>query len=140
MKVDFKVNFENLLVEAKTLAKTLRGGEVLALNGKLGSGKTTFIKTVLKNLGVKKKVQSPTFTLMRSYPVRLKNGKKITFYHLDIYRCRNFTEVSHLGLEELWQKTDTIVAIEWADKIKSRLPKKTVRFNFQNPYEKSIGL
>lgn len=117
---------------AKSLAKQLKGGEVIALIGPLGSGKTTFAKALAKLMKVKKKVTSPTFTLMHAFPARLPNKKPITFYHLDLYRTKSFREAKALGITEIWGKKNTVTLIEWADKIKKHLPKKTIYLQFHH--------
>jgi tRNA threonylcarbamoyladenosine biosynthesis protein TsaE len=119
--------------QAKLIAKTLNGGEVLALSGSLGSGKTTFTKAVAKAMKVKQTVTSPTFVLMQEYKTgKTKNKSKapLWIYHLDLYRTKNFAEVSGLGIEEVWGRPEVITIIEWADKISGHLPKKTIHINF----------
>ena len=108
----------------KQLAKTLQGGEILALIGPLGAGKTTFTKSLAKHLGIKHKINSPTFTLLHRFPLKL-HRRKLLLYHLDLYRTKNFREAKTLGLDEFWGQPDAITVIEWADKIKKHLPSKT---------------
>jgi tRNA threonylcarbamoyladenosine biosynthesis protein TsaE len=116
---------------AKTVAQRLKGGEILALIGPLGAGKTTFVKALAKQLKVRPAVTSPTFTFLHRYTARL-GKKKVSLYHLDLYRAKNFREAKLLGLEEFWGDPKTITAIEWADKIKKHLPKKTKIIKFTN--------
>ena len=106
---------------AKNLAKTLSGGEVILLNGDLGAGKTTFTKGLVKGLGSKKTVVSPTFTIMHSY-----DDTRIPVYHFDMYRIADEDELYELGLEEYLYENGVAV-IEW-NKF-SRLPEKTVTVN-----------
>lgn len=117
---------------AKKIAQGLKGGEIFALVGHLGAGKTTFVQAVGKELKVKNKITSPTFILLQGFDVKLKSKKKIIFYHLDLYRTKNFREVKSLGLEEFWGKPNTVTFIEWADKIKKHWPKKTIVIEFTN--------
>ena len=119
---------------AEKLAKTVRGGEVFALVGELGSGKTTFAKHFGKALGVKNTITSPTFILMQEYPaVRNEKGRQpLFFYHLDMYRAFSPADVAALGLEQIWGQPNTVTAIEWADKIQRLLPPKTTFIYFKH--------
>jgi len=89
---------------------------IFALSGPLGSGKTTFTQGFAKGLGIKERVVSPTFILMRSYVQDFEN--LFTFYHLDLYRLENKVDLQlkDLGIEEIWSDPKNIVLIEWAQK------------------------
>lgn len=106
------------------IGASLTGGEVIALVGDLGAGKTTFVQGLAKGLGIKNKIISPTFILMRHY------GK---LYHLDLYRLEGdvWSEVVNLGVPDLWGQDGNVFVIEWAEKIKDHLPKETVFINFE---------
>ena len=114
------------------LAKTLTG--VIALTGDLGSGKTTFVQGFAKGLGIKTKILSPTFVLVRQHPVP--HSKKI-LYHIDLYRLENNEHIKHSGIEELINNTGNIVLIEWAEKAKTLLPKDTHWITFKNTGDNS---
>lgn len=109
----------------RKIGSSLKGGEVLALVGDLGAGKTTFIQGLAKGLRIKNKIASPTFILMRSY-----NG----FKHLDLYRLEGDVQkqVEEFGLFDLIKDAKNIIAIEWAEKIKNELPKETIWIKFTN--------
>lgn len=96
----------------------LRPGDVVALVGELGAGKTQFIKGLAEGAGVGKStyVSSPSFTLINEYPGR------VPFYHVDLFRLEQEKEAEELGLEDYFQGGG-ITAVEWADKIPSLLPK-----------------
>ena len=85
MKALLDVKLNDIKPLAKTIAKSLKGGEIFALIGTLGAGKTTFVKALAKELKIRHKVTSPTFALMHCFPLKLK-GSKMDFYHLDLYR------------------------------------------------------
>jgi len=101
----------------KSVGSRLRAGDVVALVGELGAGKTQFIKGLATGAGVGKPtyVSSPSFTLINEYPGR------VPFYHIDLFRLENQKEAEGLGLED-YLHGGGITAIEWADKIPSLLP------------------
>jgi len=105
----------------KKIAKTLKGGEVLALTGELGAGKTVLIKGIAAGLGIKKIITSPTFVLMKVY--KLPANKLSNLIHIDCYRAKSFQEIINIGAAEYFGRPDSIVVIEWAEKIKTILPK-----------------
>ena len=110
---------------AAGLAPQLKSGDVLALAGNLGSGKTAFVKGLAAGLGCpKNKVLSPTFVLMRQYKGRL------TLNHFDLYRLKNIHQLEQIGYEEYFY-SDGITAIEWADKIEECLPEEYLRVDFK---------
>lgn len=115
---------------AKQFAKQARGGEIFALIGPLGSGKTTFTKAFGKALGIRNKILSPTFIVMQVFDIPMKKPAA-TLYHLDLYRTETFREVATLGITEWWGRPDTITIIEWADKIKTHLPARTTYLYFE---------
>lgn len=107
---------------AKKIAKTIKGGEVFALIGELGSGKTTFTKALGKALGIRQTISSPTFVMMQQFEIP---KSKLFLYHLDLYRTKSFREVKSLGITEWWGHPQTVTVIEWADKILNNLPPNT---------------
>ena len=111
---------------ARALAKRMKGGEVLALVGDLGAGKTTFAQAFAKALGVKERVQSPTFIFMHEHELKPKGKsqkpKVRYFVHADAYRG-GVPELRAIGLEEYFGRPDAVVLIEWADRVKPMLPK-----------------
>ena len=109
---------------AEELSKSLKGGEVIALFGDLGVGKTVFVKGLAKGLNVKKRITSPTFVFLKSYPIKI-NSKPLTLHHLDLYRSASNADVQSLGLDELFSQ-NSIVVLEWAHRIHNDLPKKRI--------------
>ena len=97
------------------LGRRLRSGDVVALFGDMGAGKTTFTKGIARGLKLVADVHSPTFTLIHEHP------GEIPLYHVDLYRLSDEREVEELGIEEYLQ-AEGVVVIEWADKMKSLLP------------------
>jgi tRNA threonylcarbamoyladenosine biosynthesis protein TsaE len=104
---------------AKDLAKDFLNGGIIALSGDLGAGKTTFAQGFALGLGIEDKVISPTFLIIRQYPIP---DQKNWFYHIDLYRLENI-DLKNSGLEEILRDETNVVLIEWADKIEKDLPK-----------------
>jgi len=112
---------------AKDLAKNLRGGEVLALIGELGAGKTTFTQSLAKALGVKDRVTSPTFVVMKVYKTKHQTIKNLV--HIDAYRLGEAIDLSNIGWTD-FQDKNSVVVIEWADKVAKQLGKETIYLKF----------
>ncbi len=87
--------------------------QIVFLEGDLGTGKTTLAQLLLKNLGVKDRVKSPTYTLIESY-----QGLNQKIYHMDLYRLQDVTELEHLGLDDLLYEP-ALFFVEWPDKLKA---------------------
>lgn len=112
------------------IAKRVQSGGVVALYGNLGTGKTTFAQGFAKALGIKEKIISPTFILIRQHPVP---NTKHTFYHIDLYRLK---DIKGLGLEEIMENRENIVLIEWADRLQ-QLPKNAIKITIEKLSENS---
>ncbi len=106
---------EETFALAEELGGKAAAGDVFALTGDLGTGKTVFAKGIARGLGVTEEVTSPTFTLMEIYPGRL------PLYHFDLYRIESHGEFDNLFFEEYWEG-DGVSVIEWAEKAGDRLP------------------
>lgn len=102
---------------------------VLALSGELGGGKTTFVQGFAKGLGIKEKVKSPTFLILKNYKLQTKNYKLFT--HIDAYRLKSAKEIIGLGWNDLVRNPHNIVAVEWARNIKKVLPKGSLKIDFK---------
>lgn len=123
---------ENTKKIASDFAKSLKGDEVVALYGQLGSGKTTFIQAVAAALGVKRRIPSPSFIIARSYQIPKRprpalRGK--TLHHIDLYRVESSKDLASIDLEEITNDPKNITMIEWAEKAKEVLPKKHIDIN-----------
>ncbi len=112
-------SIEETIHIGETLAKSLKPGDVVALVGNLGSGKTVLTKGIAKGLGVKnvRYVNSPTFVIIKEY------SAGIPLYHLDVYRLNDLAMLDAETYEEYFYGKGVTV-IEWADKIREILPKK----------------
>jgi len=110
----------------KKITKQLKGGETIALIGELGAGKTIFAKGIADGLGVKKIITSPTFVLMKIYPVKQKKNEIKTLCHADAYRLISGKDLINIGIDDYLGQKNTITIIEWADRIKKILPLSTI--------------
>lgn len=101
---------------------------MVGFEGELGSGKTTFIQGAVEALGVQENVTSPTFVLMKRYQAR---GNR-NLYHIDCYRLADPKELLSLSWREIIKHQETIVFVEWADRVRSFLPKHTILIRFEH--------
>lgn len=111
-------------IAADILKKKSSKAEILCLSGNLGAGKTTFTQGFARALGIKERVLSPTFVLMKFYKLSRKIKSKKYFVHIDCYRLDSPKDLLHLGFNELLKDKDALILIEWADKVKKIIPKK----------------
>ena len=103
------------------------GAQVLALHGDLGAGKTTFVQEIALQMGITETVTSPTFVVMKQYSAGEDNTTVFeTLIHIDAYRIEDIDEMRPLRLEEMLQQQNTLVCIEWAERIASLLPAHTL--------------
>ncbi len=112
---------EDTLAIGRIIGETLTGGNVVALSGELGAGKTCLTQGIAQGLGVAEEyyVTSPTFTLINEYPGR------IPLYHMDVYRLSDSRDLEDMGCEEYFYG-DGVVIIEWAEKVADILPRETL--------------
>ena len=122
-------NIEQTGQVAQEIAKTLQGGEVLALSGNLGAGKTIFVKALAKAMGVEENITSPTFVLMKVYDLEV--GKINKLVHVDCYRLEGREDLADIGLSDYLAFDNSVVVIEWADKIID-LPNNTIKIKIEN--------
>lgn len=141
MQLNTKIITKNLLETKKLahqLAQDLKSPIVIALEGDLGSGKTTFLQGLAEGLGIKEKVNSPTFNIIRRYELNPKLyaqfGLKY-FYHFDVYRLNGPQDLEALGWEEILNDQNSIVAVEWSEKIKEIIPQKHILIQLKHRSE-----
>src|SRR3989338_1699648 len=168
MKKNTTYNFQQTQKIGENLAKQILKqnlgniATVLGLQGELGAGKTTFLQGFAKGLGIKEKVLSPTFIIMKKFEIRnpkfetnskLKiRNKKVPqnrrpsilwykyFYHIDCYRLKDEKDLAVLGIREIMLNPENIVAIEWPEKVTSMLPKhrNSIKFSYINKTTREI--
>ena len=125
---------EQTIALGKKLGKLLKAGDVIALSGNLGAGKTTLVKGIAQGLGIdKKQVNSPSYVLIREY-----KGKKIELFHCDLYRLNNVEQIGFLGIEDYFDRNGVFV-IEWAKRAGNLLPEQYLDINIILKGEKSRG-
>jgi tRNA threonylcarbamoyladenosine biosynthesis protein TsaE len=120
---------DETLAIGRNFGTALRRGDVLALCGDLGAGKTHFVKGLAAALGADAAVTSPTFTLIHEYL-----GGRLPLYHFDFYRLEDEDEALKIGLDE-YLDGDGVCVIEWADKFPGLLPSHTQWFRFTHGEE-----
>lgn len=108
----------------------------IGLVGNLGGGKTTFTKGFSKGLGVKEKVLSPTFLIVREYKILNNDFEK--FYHADLYRLGEGIVLTETGLEEALQDEQSVVLVEWADKVDLSNFSLIIEFQFKDENKREI--
>ena len=115
---------EETTAAGEALGRTLRAGDVVALYGELGSGKTCLVQGLVRGLGVSTGATSPTFVLVNEYRGRL------AVHHVDAYRTGSLTELMDLGLLDLLGG-DGVTLVEWAERAEPLLPPRTIRVRIE---------
>ncbi len=128
------VTITNTSAETQQLAEQLaqefkNKGGIITLSGDLGAGKTTFVQGFAKGLGIPQRITSPTFIVMRQYPIP--ETERI-LYHLDLYRLEENSSFEQLGLSEIFSNSNNIVLIEWPEKLSQKLPSEITTINIKN--------
>lgn len=119
---------EETIALGEKLGNLLEPGDIIAMTGTLAAGKTTITKGIAKALGVDDNVTSPTFCLISEY-----EGTKMPLYHMDVYRLEGSEDFINLGVDEMLYGKGVCI-IEWCEKVKSEMPKKTIWMTI-TPYE-----
>ena len=112
-----------MIAVGKTIAADLKVGDVVALNGQLGVGKTHLSKGIVAGLGSVDEVTSPTFSLVQEY-----QGASLPIFHFDFYRLDDVSELLRLGWDEYLDE-DGVILVEWADKFPDLMPEGTCCFD-----------
>lgn len=129
MKTEFDLKDIDTIVE-KILqkiekSKSDKGATVLLLYGDLGAGKTTISKTLAKQIGVREKVLSPTFVIMKRYKTKHKDFKNLI--HIDSYRLENGKDLEKLGFKNWLLESDSLIIIEWPENVSQILSDKFLK-------------
>lgn len=135
-KYDIK-SVEEMQNLGRRIADNIKGGDVIALIGDLGVGKTEMTKSIAKSLGIKSHVTSPTFTIVKDYI-----GDKFRLHHFDVFRMNDSEEFLDIGGMEMLDD-GSISIIEWADIIKDVLPEDTIYIKLEyaeNEYSRTVTI
>ena len=116
----------------KRIGETAEAGRVITLIGDLGVGKTVFTQGLAAGLGITEPVNSPTFTIVQIY-----DGGRLPFYHFDVYRIGDVSEMDEIGYEDCFYG-EGVCLIEWADLISEILPEKYTRVTISKDLEKGF--
>lgn len=122
-----KINsIEDYPIAARQFVEVMGNERIFAFYGKMGSGKTTLIKSICEELGVEDTINSPTFAIVNEYEDRENN----TIYHFDFYRIKSLAEVYNMGYEE-YLYSDAVCFMEWPELIEELLPEETIRVEIE---------
>ena len=116
---------------AEEISKISKKGDVIAISGSMGSGKTTFIRYFIKKISKVKNVPSPSYNIILPY-----ESKHSIIYHMDVWRLKSYNEALSLGITEIFD--NAIFLIEWAEKIKAILPNNYLELSIKNLDKKKI--
>ncbi len=119
----FTNTFEETKLLGLAIAKECKGGEIFALTGELGAGKTVFTKGLGSGLGIKNNIVSPTFMLVRTY-----KGNVFNLIHFDFYRLDNDYDLYSIGFDDYLEEKNIIV-IEWAEKFFKLIPDNIIKIS-----------
>lgn len=115
---------------------------VIALEGDLGGGKTTFTQGMIKGLDIGEEATSPTFVILKKYEIPTSGKQLKFFYHIDCYRLNSAQDILDLDFKHIVGNPENLVVIEWAEKIKEILPKDTlwIKFKYLDKDEREIEI
>ena len=116
----------------KKMGQEARPGQVICLNGDLGVGKTIFTQGFAEGLGIDEPVNSPTFTIVQVY-----DDGRMPFYHFDVYRIGDITEMDEIGYED-YIYGEGVSLIEWANLIEEILPKERIEIQIEKDLEQGF--
>jgi tRNA threonylcarbamoyladenosine biosynthesis protein TsaE len=118
----------------EALARQLAPGDVIALEGELGAGKTNFVQGLARGLGISEDVNSPTFILANEY-----FSGRVPLYHIDAYRIENAAEARGFGLDD-YLNGDGVTVIEWAERVREALPSDVlwITFDYRSENERQL--
>lgn len=130
--VEDSLRWEDTFALGEKLGRTVNGGTVICLNGELGVGKTVFTKGFAKGLGIDEPINSPTFTIVQEY-----HTGRLPFYHFDVYRIGDVSEMDDIGYEEYFFGNG-VCLVEWACIIEDIIPEGATVITIEKDLEKGF--
>jgi len=127
---ELNVFAKRVLERVVLLPQKAEPATVIALRGDLGAGKTTFVQALARELGIEETIQSPTYVLMKSYPISYAQFTKLI--HIDAYRLENAKEFAALKPEQFLNDPQTLICIEWPERVEGALPTPDRTINFSS--------
>ena len=131
LKEDNKIQIVKEIIKKASSGKK-DNATVISLSGDLGTGKTTIVKEIAKQLGIKENIISPTFVIMKIYKLESNSKHYFNFkklIHIDAYRIEDDKEFINFDWEEIISNKDNLVVLEWPEKIKNIIPKNTIKIS-----------
>jgi len=125
------INHDATQALGRWLATRVRGGQTLSLEGPLGAGKTTLLQGLAEGLGVTQQTTSPTFIVFRVLPIKKAGLKNLV--HADAYRIHDAGELAATGFKEYLGRPDSLVVVEWGNRVRRVLPTDTLRIKMMRP-------
>ncbi len=115
----------------RELGKSLKKGDIVALFGELGAGKTVLTKGICEGLGITHPVKSPSFTIIREYTLQKPQSSINKVYHIDLYRVTDPSTILIGEIYEYLRERSSIYIIEWADRIETSLPQDAIKIQMK---------
>lgn len=134
MEITIK-SLDNIHEAAKEFIKEMGDGKVFAFYGKMGAGKTTFIKALCEVLGVEDVITSPTFAIINEYT----DGEENPIYHFDFYRIKKLEEVYDMGYEDYFY-SGNLCLLEWPELIEEILPENVIKVTIEEQADRTRKL
>jgi tRNA threonylcarbamoyladenosine biosynthesis protein TsaE len=122
---DSRFTLHELRAWGEALGRGLKPGSIIAIEGELGTGKTTLAQAICDGVGVREDVTSPTFALVNEY-----HADGATVFHLDLYRLRGPDDLTNLAWDDI-VNSDAIVLVEWPDRAGDRMPDEAIRIRLE---------
>jgi tRNA threonylcarbamoyladenosine biosynthesis protein TsaE len=118
-------SLDDVAVFAADIVKTLKSGDIFLMDGDLGAGKTTFVRTLCKQLDILD-VSSPTFNIINRY-----DAKPFTVFHMDLYRCESEESIDLLDLDDIFSRPQSVFFVEWASRLGSFMPERYTKMEWE---------